>query len=64
MAAGWGAVFAAPFTGVMFALQVCKHQRRRVIVPAIIAGFAGKFTVEEVSGDGPAGEILASYNAG
>jgi H+/Cl- antiporter ClcA len=46
MAAGWGAVFAAPFTGVMFALQVCKHQRRRVVVPAIIAGFVGKATVD------------------
>lgn len=49
MAAGWGAVFAAPFTGVMFALQVCKHQRRRVLVPAIIAGFTGKATVDALN---------------
>lgn len=45
LAAGWGAVFAVPFTGVAFALQVTKHRRWRVLLPAIIAAFTGQWVV-------------------
>jgi H+/Cl- antiporter ClcA len=45
LAAAWGAIYTVPITGVVFALQMCRHQRRRVIVPAVIAAFAGKWVV-------------------
>lgn len=46
LAGGWGAVFAVPVTGVVFALQVCRGHRLRVLVPAIISAVTGKWTVD------------------
>ncbi|MEI8239144.1 MAG: chloride channel protein, partial [Actinomycetota bacterium] len=48
LAAGWGAVFAVPITGIVFTLQVTKHHRWRALVPAIVAAFTGKFVVDEL----------------
>ncbi|MEY4175433.1 MAG: hypothetical protein RI900_2598 [Actinomycetota bacterium] len=45
LAGGWGAVFAVPVTGVVFALQVCRRHRLRALVPAVIAAFTGKWVV-------------------
>lgn len=56
LAGGWGAVFAVPFTGVAFALQMAKTHRRRVLVPAAISAFTGKWVVDAMGyrfGDRP-----------
>jgi H+/Cl- antiporter ClcA len=56
LAGGWGAVFAVPFTGIAFTLQVTKHHRWRALVPAIIAAFTGKWVVDALGyqlGDRP-----------
>lgn len=46
LAAGWGAVFAVPITGIVFTLQVSKSHRWRALVPAIIAAYSGKWVVD------------------
>ncbi|MBI4934477.1 MAG: chloride channel protein [Actinobacteria bacterium] len=46
LAAGWGAVFAVPITGIVFTLQVAKSHRWRALVPAVIAAFSGKWVVD------------------
>jgi H+/Cl- antiporter ClcA len=45
LAAGWGAVFSVPFTGIAFAMQVTTHKRWRAFIPAVIAAFAGRWVV-------------------
>jgi len=45
LAGGWGAVFAVPVTGVVFALQVCRGHRLRALVPAIISAVTGNWVV-------------------
>jgi H+/Cl- antiporter ClcA len=46
LAGGWGAVFAVPVTGVVFALQVCRGHRLRTIVPAIVSAVTGRWVVD------------------
>ena len=46
LAAGWGAVFAVPITGIVFTLQVSKSHRWRALVPAIIAAYSGKWVID------------------
>jgi H+/Cl- antiporter ClcA len=48
LAGGWGAVFAVPFTGICFAMQVTKTHRWRALAPSIIAAFTGKWAVDEL----------------
>ena len=54
LAAGWGAVFAVPLTGVAFTLQVTRHHRWRALAPAVVAAFAGHAVVGALGHhDGP-----------
>ena len=46
LAGGWGGVFAVPFTGVVFALQVCRGHRLRTIAPALVSAFTAKWVVD------------------
>lgn len=46
LAGGWGAVFAVPVTGVVFALQVCRGHRLRALVPAVISAATGTWVVQ------------------
>jgi H+/Cl- antiporter ClcA len=46
LAGGWGGVFAVPFTGVVFALQVTRKHRWQALAPAIVSAFAAKWTVD------------------
>lgn len=46
LAAGWGAVFGVPFTGIAFTLQLTRHQRWRAFLPAIVAAFTGDRVVK------------------
>ena len=45
LAGGWGAVFAVPFTGVAFTMQVTRRHALRALLPALASGFAGHFVV-------------------
>ena len=45
LAGGWGAVFAVPFTGVAFTMQVTHRHPMRALLPAIASAFAGHFVV-------------------
>jgi H+/Cl- antiporter ClcA len=45
LAGGWGGVFAVPFTGVVFALQVCRGHRVRTLVPAVVSAFTATWVV-------------------
>jgi H+/Cl- antiporter ClcA len=46
LAAGWGAVFAVPITGIVFTLQVSKSHRWRALVPTVIAAYSGRWVVD------------------
>jgi H+/Cl- antiporter ClcA len=48
LAGGWGAVFAVPVTGIIFAMQVTKTHRWRALVPSVIAAFTGKWVVDRL----------------
>lgn len=45
LAGGWGAVFAVPITGVVFAWQMARSHRWRVLIPAAISAYVGKWVV-------------------
>ena len=51
LAGGWGAVFGVPFTGVLFTLQVTRHQRWRALLPALASAWSGYAVVEAFDGD-------------
>ena len=46
LAGGWGGVFAVPFTGVAFALQMTRKHRWRALLPSIVSAFTAKWTVD------------------
>ena len=46
LAGGWGGVFAVPFTGVVFALQMTRKHRWQALAPSVVAGFTAKWTVD------------------
>jgi len=48
LAGGWGGVFAVPFTGVCFAMQVTTKHRWRALVPSVISAFTAKWVVDEL----------------
>jgi H+/Cl- antiporter ClcA len=48
LAGGWGGVFAVPFTGVVFALQMARKHRWQALAPSVVAGFTAKWTVDVV----------------
>jgi len=45
LAGGWGGVFAVPFTGVAFALQMSRRHPLRALLPSAVAAFTATWTV-------------------
>ena len=46
LAGGWGGVFAVPFTGVVFALQMARKHRWQALAPSIVAGLTATWIVD------------------
>jgi H+/Cl- antiporter ClcA len=46
LAGGWGGVFAVPFTGIAFAMQMTRKHRLRALAPAAVSAFTAKWTVD------------------
>ena len=46
LAGGWGALFAVPFAGIVFTLEVTRHHRWRALLPAVVSAFSGKLVVD------------------